>query len=82
MLEDEDGQMETQYVSHFAFPLDFQFLAKADKVDQSVSTRSEYWLETVPAAAGELGGRLGTSPHRGVWIYPVADGTRISQVRS
>jgi len=37
MVEDDDGQLETSYVSHFSFPLDFQFLAKAEAMEQQVS---------------------------------------------
>lgn len=34
MIEDEEGTEGTQYVSHFSFPLDFQFLVKENKIDQ------------------------------------------------
>ena len=34
-LVDDDDQIEgTEYVSHFSFPVDFQFLAREDKINE------------------------------------------------
>ena len=55
MVEDEDGQLEVQNVSHFSFPLDFQFLAQADKFDSNVSLHWPDCEETLSAATSQLG---------------------------